>query len=140
MFNKLPVAFISGIRVNYLSEDKAIVHLPFKFITKNPFQSIYFASQAMAAELSTGILALLHTYEQKPVVSMLVFNMKADFTRKAKSNIIFECTEGLKIKNAIDESINSGEGVVVQVKSTGKNKFGEVVSEFYFSWTFKPKH
>jgi hypothetical protein len=116
-----------------------MVSLPFRFLTKNPFKSVYFASQAMASELSTGILALSHTYGQNPPISMLVFNMKADFIKKARTRIFFECSHGLEIKNAVDQCIQTNEGVTIEVKSTGKDSFGDIVSQFYFTWTFKAK-
>ena len=138
MLKSLPSAFFSGLKVTEISEEKAVVSVPFKFMTQNPFKSVYFASQAMAAELSTGVLALSHVHKRNPRVSMLVFNMRAEFTKKAKSKIFFTCEDGLKIKNAVDKSIKTGEGVTVEAKSTGKTSEGEIVSEFYFTWTFKP--
>ena len=58
MLKQLPSAFFSGIKLIDITEEKAVVTIPYKYLTKNPFRSMYFASQAMAAELSTGILAL----------------------------------------------------------------------------------
>jgi hypothetical protein len=139
MLKELPSAFFSGVKVREISEEKAVVSIPFKYFTKNPFKSVYFASQAMAAELSTGILALSNVYGIKPSVSMLVFTMKAEFVKKAKSKIVFECTDGLKIRNAVDQCINNQEGVSIETKSVGKDSEGDIVSEFYFTWTFKQK-
>jgi len=138
MLKSLPSAFFSGLQVTEIEEDKAVVSIPFKFLTQNPFKSIYFASQAMAAELSTGVLALSHIHKKNPRVSMLVFNMRADFVKKATKKVFFTCNDGIKIKNAIDDSIKTGEGVTVEAKATGKNTEGEIISEFYFTWTFKP--
>lgn len=139
MLKNLPAAFFSGLKVISINQDEAKVSIPFKFLTKNPFKSMYFASQAMAAELSTGVLALSQVYKRKPRVSMLVFNMKANFSKKADGKIVFTCADGLKIKNAVEESIKTGEGVTVEAKSVGTDKQGDTVSEFYFTWTFKPK-
>ena len=139
MLKELPSAFFSGVRVKDITEEKAVVTIPFKFFTKNPFKSVYFASQAMAAELSTGILALSQVSGIEPKVSMLVFNMKADFLKKAKSRLTFECFDGLKIKEAVQECKKTGEGKTVEVRSTGKDTEGDIVSEFYFTWTFKQK-
>lgn len=139
LLKNLPAALFSGIRLKEISEIKAVVTIPFKFLTKNPFRSIYFASQSMAAEMSTGILALSHVYGRKPSVSMLVFDMKANFLKKATTKIKFECTDGLKIKKAVEKSIDTNEGITIETKSTGKNINGEIVSEFYFTWTFKPR-
>lgn len=139
MLKELPSAFFSGVRVKDISEERSVVTIPFKFFTKNPFRSMYFASQAMAAELSTGILALSQVYGRKPKVSMLVFDMKANFVKKAVSKITFKCNDGLKIKDAVEESIKTGKGVTIETKSAGLDSEGQLVSEFYFTWTFKPK-
>ena len=43
------------------------------------------------------------------------------------------------ISKAIEESIATGEARIVRAKSTGKNKDGELIAEFYITWSFKPK-
>ena len=55
---------------------------------------------------------------------------------KAVVTIPYKCKDGTKIKNAVEENIKTGEGVTIETKSTGKDKVGDVVSEFYFTWTF----
>lgn len=139
LFKQLPAAFFSGIKLIEITEEKAVVTVPFKFLTKNPFRSVYFASQAMAAEMSTGVLALSNVYGRKPAVSMLIFDMNAKFHKKAVSKITFICDEGYKLKNAVEKSIQSNEGVIVTVKSIGRDMQGNIVSEFDFTWTFKQK-
>lgn len=139
MLKELPSAFLSGITVEEISEEKSMVTIPFKFLTKNPFKSMYFASQAMAAELSTGVLALSQIYRRKPGVSMLVFDMDAHFSKKATTTIAFTCNDGVKIKEAVEETMRTGLGVTVSVNSTGIDQAGDIVSEFNFVWTFKVK-
>jgi acyl-coenzyme A thioesterase PaaI-like protein len=108
-------------------------------LNQNPFQSIYFAALAMAAELSTGILALTSVQAASKPVSMLVFDMNANFTKKAKSKIVFTCTQGKEITEAIEESIRTGEGKIVTVNTVGVDEVGDKVAEFNFTWTFKVK-
>lgn len=139
MLMNLPSAFFSGVRVREITSDKAVVSIPYKFLTKNPFKSMYFASQAMAAELSTGVLALQHVYKRKPSVSMLVFDMDAHFSKKARSKLSFTCEDGDKIQKAVEQTLATGEGVTVEAKSVGRDMDGDVVSEFSFVWTFKQK-
>lgn len=137
MLKELPAGFFSGMKLMEITEEKAVVTIPFKYCTKNPFRSMYFASQAMAAELSTGVLSMSQISGRKPRVSMLVFNMRADFMKKATTKITFTCNDGIKIKNAVEQTIRTGKGVTVEAKSTGIDKNGDIVSEFYFTWTFK---
>ncbi len=139
MFKELPSAFFSGIKVTEITEEKAVVKIPFKFLTKNPFKSMYFASQAMAAELATGILALSQISGREPAVSMLIFDLKANFSKKAKTVVRFTCTDGKAIKNAVEETLRTGDTATVEAKSTGVDTEGDVVSEFTFIWSFKAK-
>ena len=59
LFFKLPSAFLCGIRVKQIDENKCVVTVKHRWINQNPFNSMYFAVQAMAAELSTGALVML---------------------------------------------------------------------------------
>ena len=139
MLMNLPMGFIAGLKITEITSVKAQISVPYKFVNKNPFKSMYFAVQAMAGELSSGILALSEVAEASKPVSMLVLNMKASFTKKARTKVTFICSDGDKIRNAITESIKTGEGQTVDVKSVGIDEDGDQVSEFTFTWTFKPK-
>ena len=139
LFTKLPAAYFSGVRVREIDENKCRVTIPFKWLTQNPFRSTYFASLSMAAEMSTGALALAHIYKRNPPVSMLVVRLEAEYFKKAADITSFTCQDGALIKQAVEDSINTGEGKSVRAKSVGCNKAGEVVAEFYITWSFKAK-
>lgn len=136
---KLPAAFFSGIRVQDISKEKCTTSVPFKWLTQNPFHSTYFASLAMAAEMSTGILALMYTYKKVPSISMLVTRMEANYFKKAKGTTFFSCTQGSEIEMAVKEVIAGTDSKTVTVKSTGRNKNNELIAEFLFTWSFKSK-
>jgi hypothetical protein len=136
---KLPAAFFSGIRIREINTEKCTTSVPYKWLTQNPFRSTYFASLAMAAEMSTGVLALSNVYQRKPAVSMLVTKMEANYFKKATSTSFFTCEDGLKIANAVNDAISSGDGKTVTVKTTGRNKDDETIAEFLFTWSFKAK-
>lgn len=139
MLQQLPMGFLAGLKVIEINSKSASITVPNKFLNKNPFKSMYFAVQAMAAELSSGILALAEVYEAEKPISMLVINMTASYQKKARTKVSFRCDDGEKIRNAIDKSIETGEGQIIEVKSIGTDKEGDVVAEFAFTWTFKPK-
>ena len=139
LFFKLPAAFFSGIKVRVCTKEKCTTSVPYKWLTQNPFRSTYFASLAMAAEMSTGALALSNTYKSDPPVSMLVIKMEANYFKKATGITFFTCEEGQQIENAVIEACKSGEGKIITVQSIGKNKGGEIIAEFSFTWSFKPK-
>jgi hypothetical protein len=136
---KLPAAFFSGIRIKEITKEKCVTSVPYKWLTQNPFRSTYFASLSMAAEMSTGILALINTYQKNPPISMLVTKMEANYFKKAKGATFFSCEEGLKIAEVVNEAAKGGEGKTITVSSRGKSKDGELIAEFLFTWSFKSK-
>lgn len=139
LFWKLPAAFFSGVRIKEIDESRCVVSVPYKWLTQNPFRSTYFASLAMAAEMSTGALGMMYTQKRTPAISMLITNMEASYFKKATGKIFFVCEAGKQIYDAIENSIASGESKSITVKSTGTNKNGDVVAEFLFTWSFKVK-
>lgn len=139
MLYKLPSAFFCGVRLRSITEKSAVVSVPFKWLSQNPFRSIYFACQAMAAEMSTGVLALGHIHGRKPAVSMLVTSIKAEFVKKATERIYFTCDDGEAMQQCIEAAIASGEGKTFTATSTGRTQDGEVVSRFWVEWSFKGK-
>ena len=139
LFMKLPSAFFCGVRVRDIDEKHCEVTVPFKWLSQNPFRSTYFACLSMAAEMSTGALAMAHVYKRNPAVSMLVVKVESEYFKKATGRTSFICDEGDAILNTIEESIATGEGKIFRVKSTGKSEQGEIVAEFYVTWSFKVK-
>lgn len=139
LLSKLPSAYFSGVRVKSIDEHKCEVTVPFKWFSQNPFRSTYFACLSMAAEMSTGALALAHLYKRNPPVSMLVVKTEGEYFKKAIDKTTFVCEDGSAINNTIEEAIASGEGKTIRAKSIGKNKAGELVAEFYITWSFKAK-
>lgn len=52
LFFKLPSAWWTGVRVTEIVNTKCEVCVTHKWFNQNPFNSMYFAVQAMAAELT----------------------------------------------------------------------------------------
>lgn len=136
---KLPSAFFCGVRVKAISKETATVTVPYRWLTQNPFKSTYFACLAMAAEMSTGLLAMMHTYQRNPAISMLVVGLQANYYKKATDITSFVCEDGETISRVISEAIRTGEATSVKAKATGTNQQGELVAEFFIEWSFKQK-
>ena len=139
LLSRLPNAYFSGVRIKEINEDRCVTTVPYKWLTKNPFRSTYFACLSMAAEMSTGALCLAHLYKRKPPVSTLVVKVEGEYFKKAVGRSIFVCEDGLQIKNAIEEAVKTNEPKVFRARSVGKNDKGEIVAEFFISWSFKAK-
>jgi len=139
LFFKLPSAFLCGVRVKHIDDTKCVVSVKHRWINQNPFNSMYFAVQAMAAELSTGALVMHYIQKSGKNVSMLVANNKGNFTKKATGRITFECNDGPLAEQAIQEAISTKEGQTFWMKSIGTNEKGEQVSEMDFEWSVRAK-
>ena len=139
----VPMGWFSGMKLKKLSEKSAVSYVPFKWYyrwqNKNPFRSMYFAVQSMGAELSTASIATLAIKGIKPSIAFIVTGMRSTYFKKATNNTIFRCDDGEKIFNAVTQAINSKKGVSVEVKSIGKLEDGTIVSEFFFTWSFKQR-
>ncbi len=139
MFFQIPLIWFSGIKVNTFDRIGCSVKLPFTRRTQNPFRSVYFAAQCMAAELSTGLILMAETMETGKKCSMLVTDMKATFIKKADKDVYFTCTPNEIIVNAIKLSIDKNEPVKLILKSEGKMNDGTIVANFEFEWSLKFK-
>ena len=136
---KLPSAFFSGVRVRSLTEEACAVSVPFKWFSQNPFRSTYFACLAMAAEMSTGVLALLYMPAKQTAVSMLVVKLEASYFKKATSRTTFTCSQGVDFQQAIQKALETGEAQQVTATSEGINEAGELIARFDVTWSFKTK-
>lgn len=136
---KLPAAFVAGLKIRKFSTEEAIILVKHSWLNQNPFKSMYFAVQLMAAEMSTGLFAVAQTYKRTPSVSMLVIKVEGKFYKKAVGLISFTCKDGAKVEAIIEECLSSGEGKTLVCDSIATNENGEVVAEFLVTWSFKSK-
>lgn len=135
----LPMGYLSKMKVVELNEEKCAVAVPYNKRNSNPFKSTFWAVLGMAAEMSSGALLTLYTHKQKESIAMLVYNMDAQFVKKATDITTFTCYDGLKIKQALLETIATREPQVIETKMTGKNQAGEDIAHFTFTWSVKAR-
>jgi hypothetical protein len=139
---KLPGAWFMGVKVVQLSTESSTVTIPYSWRSQNPFKSTYFAAQAAAAEMSTGILCSLAIHG-KGKISMLITGMKAEYIKKVNKKATFSCTMGKEVFEMVQKAVETGEGQTLEMLSIGtiKDENGQeiTVSKFYFTWSVKAK-
>jgi hypothetical protein len=137
LFNlfKLPAAWITGVRLTHLDDRSSTASIKHRWINQNPYSSMFWAVQGMAAEFPTGILLTQEIERSKRNISMLVLNNKASFTKKATGRINFTCNQGEEARATIDKLISTGEPQTVWLDAVGVNESGQQVSSFSFEWT-----
>ncbi len=136
---KLPSAYLSGIRLTQISDSQASASVKHRWINQNPFRSLYWATQGMAAELVTGILVMKKIKDSGHKISMLVVKQEGEFFKKATGRIVFSCDQGETIDQTIKDAIDTGEGQLMVLKSAGYDQENEMVSHFNFTWSIKSK-
>ena len=107
MFLKLPAAWLTGVRLTLIDEDKFEVKVRFKWINQNPYRSMFWAVQGMAAELTTGMLLTKCIQDSNANISMLLVSNKSSFRKKAVGKITFTCSEGKVAKQLINSTIQN---------------------------------
>lgn len=136
----LPMALFAGVRLRVLNEEKSVATVPFGWRNKNPFSSMYFAVQSMAAELSTAAPAMLALKGVDADVALIIVRNGAAFHKKAKTKITFTCTDYPDYRTALATLKKAGDSVEVTASTTGTDANGEVVSTFHFTWSFKRRN
>jgi len=140
---KLPAALFMGVRVRVLNVEKSVVTVPYSWRSQNPFKSTYFAAQAAAAEMSTGILCSLAIYDRGKI-SMLITDMRAEYIKKVNKRATFTCAIGAEVFEMVQKAIDTGEAQSLTMESigtvTGDDGQPILVSKFYFTWSVKVKN
>ena len=140
MMFKLPAAYFCGVRAREIDNRQCVATVKHKWINQNPFKSLFWAVQGMAAEFTTGAMVMMKIKESGHNISMLVANNRGTFTKKATGRIRFICIQGHLIDEAINKAIETGEGQTVWLDSVGTNADGVEVSKFRFEWTLKVRN
>ncbi|HUR11495.1 MAG TPA: DUF4442 domain-containing protein [Flavitalea sp.] len=138
LLSRLPSAFFAGVRIRDANANSCRVTVPYTWYSANPFRSTYFACLAMAAELSTGVLAMAHLSNYGNI-SMLVVKLEAEYHKKATARTTFICSDGDLFKAALDHTIRSGQSETVTATSVGKDIMGESIATFRITWSFKSR-
>lgn len=136
---KMPIAKLAGLKLKSYNEEKCQIYVKHGWLNQNPFRSMFWAVQGMAAELSTGLMCSQKIKDSGVKISMLVVGLQANFSKKAVGKIVFSCNQGKEIDEILKKAIETGEGQTLTLHSKGFDEAGDEVSEFSFTWSFKTK-
>ncbi len=137
LLRKLPAAYFCGVRIRSLDSDQCEIKITLNWFNKNPFKSMFWAAQGMAAELTTGLMITDKIKKSGYDISMLLISNKANYFKKATGTIIFNCSQGNKIDDIIEKLINLKTPQKIVLSSTGINRQNVTVSKFTFEWSLK---
>ena len=135
---KLPAAWLTGVRLSMINGSKCEVKVRFKWINQNPYKSMFWAVQGMAAELTTGMLLTNSIKDSNANISMLLVSNKSSFHKKAVGRLTFICEEGENAKELINSTVKNVTSKA-WFKAKGYDETGDLVSEFDFEWSCKKR-
>ncbi|MDB2567541.1 DUF4442 domain-containing protein [Flavobacteriaceae bacterium] len=130
----LPSAWICGVRVDWLESNKCSVRVKLGFFNKNPFKSLFWAVQGMAAEMPGGLLLQNKIKNSGQNIAMLLVGSSSKFTKKAVGKILFTFENGDELVN---QAVKTKEAQTITIRTSGVDENGDVVSEFSFNWSIK---
>lgn len=139
LLSKLPLALFAGLRICTVNSGQCVVSIRYSWMNKNPFRSTYFAALAMAAELSTGVLAMAATLEHPVKVALLVVKLESEYFKKATGRTLFTCNDGDALRRMVQQAIDQNQPQQFTATSTGVNEQGDPVATFRITWSFKAK-
>jgi hypothetical protein len=139
LLTKLPSSWLCGVRLKHIDDTSCVTTATHRWINQNPFRSMYFAVQAMAAELSTGAIVMKAINESNLKISMLVAENTSAFHKKATGRIKFTCLDGELVKTSVKKCATEPDGQKFWMTSIARNENGDMVSEFKFLWTLRKK-
>jgi hypothetical protein len=133
----LPAAWICGVRVDSLENNKCTVRVKLGFLNKNPFKSLFWAVQGMAAEMPGGLLLQNKIKSSGHNIAMLLVGSSSKFTKKAVGKVLFTYAQGELLDKLVNEAVKTKDAQTITIKTNGIDQSGDVVSEFSFNWSIK---
>ena len=141
-FSRFKVAMIGHAGTKLLSVDQkeVLVEIPLTRRTRNHLNSMYFGSLCIGADVAGGILAVMLLQKSKERVDFVFKDCYAQFLKRAESRVVFRCSDGERIMQAVRDTIASKERVdiPVDVFATAPDTLGEeVVAKFRLTLSMK---
>src|SRR5690554_5553858 len=95
---KIPIIAFVRPKLMLLDENKSQVRIKLKRRTKNHLKSMYFGSLAVGADMAAGLHAFYFAEESGVKVSFAFKAVKAEFLKRATSDVYFNSNEGQLVK------------------------------------------
>jgi len=126
-------------RLLQIDDENVLVRIKLRRRTKNHLKSMYFGALAVGADVTAGLHAFYFCDELNVRPSFAFTGMKAEFVKRAETDVEFSCAEGTAIREQVLKAIQTNERQNHWVKVTAKDLKGEVVALFEMEISVKIK-
>lgn len=137
LLHRVPLAALAGLRLEKLDAEECRVSLPGGWRNRNPFGSTYFASQAMAAEASTGAPALALVASAPVSISPILREVHGSFLKKIVGPSLFVFSDVAAMRETVERAAASPDSQAFRARSTARDREGDLAAEFELVWSFK---
>lgn len=140
-FFKIPLIAFLRPKVIELSDKKAEILIRLNRRSKNHLNAMYFGALTIGAELACALKAVELVFIKKKKVNFLFKDFKAEFLKRAESDVYFICEQTKDVEDLIEKALISGqreEKVIVGKAYEQKNKT-EPVMTFELTLSLKRK-
>lgn len=136
---KIPLLFYARPSVVEKSAQRVVVRIPLSRRTKNHQGSMYFASLAMGADVSVGLLAVELINRQEENISFIFRDFNAEFYRRATADVYFTCNQGEAIAELVNMALSSDQRVekTLDAVATVPSENDEPVARFRLTLSLK---
>lgn len=136
---KIPMIAFVRPKLMLLDDERSQVRIKLKRKTKNHLKSMYFGSLAVGADIAAGLHVFYFAEESGVRVSFAFKAVKAEFLKRATSDVYFNSNEGQLVKKVFDEAMLTKERVNQWIKVEAKNTDDEIVAVFDMEISVKVK-
>ncbi|MNU88540.1 hypothetical protein D3C71_783520 [compost metagenome] len=136
---KIPMIGYVKPRLIQITDHDVLVRIKLRRRTKNHLKSMYFGALAVGADVTAGLHAFYFCDELNVRPSFAFKGMKAEFVKRAETDVEFSCTEGQIIREQVLKAIQTNERQNHWVKVTAKDLNGDIVALFEMEISVKIK-
>ncbi|NQX82556.1 MAG: DUF4442 domain-containing protein [Flavobacteriaceae bacterium] len=136
-FFKIPLLHYCKPKLISLTDEEMIVKIALRRRTKNHLNSMYFGALAVGADITSGLFAFYYSTKNKQKMSFAFKSANMQFLKRAESDVIFKCRQGLLIKECIDQSASEKKRINKNIDVEAFNKENELVASFQMTLSVK---
>lgn len=140
-FLRVPTLWYVRPSVLELTNEKAVVRIPFRRRTRNHLGSMYFGVLCMGADCAGGLIAMKRIRESGEDVSLIFKDFNAEFLKRAEGPVHFTCSQGEAIGELVGAALASGErqNMLVNIVATVPSNHDEPVARFVLTLSLKKR-
>lgn len=138
---KIPLIWYCRPRILTFTKEETQVRIPLRRRTRNHLRSMYFGALAVGADVTGGFTAFMIAKESGHKMSFVFQDFEAKFLKRPDADVVFTCTDGLKVIELVNQAAQSGERLSAPVKVTAccPDISDELVATFTLTISLKVK-